>query len=447
MAISNEPLGHTILPSHEAPHVVLSQMGILSPSGVPSPSVVNAMHAIKGTNVSLHNAVVHQQHQVQHEYENNKRPLERPPFLERKKSRRHTVSNGSTLNIDTKNLLLSASSPRSAAIVPFTRSEERQAFIDQQKKSLGPIDIPPPPTLQELGMGWTNEKDYDGLSRAQLISRLIELETQKKACLEKKTTSESPSVSSQEAKAPTEEDRSAEEEEEEEEEESEDHSKSEKMQCKWKDCGLFFDGLQKLIAHINSEHVKSGKPCYSCEWENCSRNEKPFTKRHKMYNHLRTHTGERPFVCVEEGCGKRFSRPDSLTTHVKTHSNVRPYKCSFKSCNKAYYHARSLKKHEKSHEAVSMLSTPNSSIQFSHASGTPYGHTDYIGSQSQSLPTSPHYSLQSPAQHKPYTPTNNVLYSPAGMVEQQQNNEHLIAQPHQLMDSANHQQGFGYEEP
>lgn len=51
----------------------------------------------------------------------------------------------------------------------------------------------------------------------------------------------------------------------------------------------------------------------------------------------------------QTGCGKRFSRPDSLTTHIKTHSNIRPYVCSFKGCKKAYYHSRSLKKHERTH--------------------------------------------------------------------------------------------------
>ncbi|KAI9253835.1 hypothetical protein BDA99DRAFT_442969, partial [Phascolomyces articulosus] len=82
----------------------------------------------------------------------------------------------------------------------------------------------------------------------------------------------------------------------------------------------------------------------------CPRNQKPFTKRHKMHNHLRTHTGERPFECKEPGCGKRFSRPDSLTTHSKIHSNVRPYLCGFENCGKAYYHLRSLRKHERTHE-------------------------------------------------------------------------------------------------
>lgn len=91
---------------------------------------------------------------------------------------------------------------------------------------------------------------------------------------------------------------------------------------------------------------------YFCEWESCPRDRKPFLKRHKMQNHMRTHTGERPFKCHVDGCDKRFSRPDSLNTHVKTHSSIRPFACLFENCTKAYFHSRSLRKHTKSHETA-----------------------------------------------------------------------------------------------
>ncbi|CAO3634810.1 unnamed protein product [Cunninghamella blakesleeana] len=130
-------------------------------------------------------------------------------------------------------------------------------------------------------------------------------------------------------------------------------NKQDGWQCKWVSCDKVTSTLEQLTEHLYRVHVGRGKANYYCGWTGCARHDKPFTKRHKMHNHLRTHTGERPFVCNAAGCHKRFSRPDSLSTHLKTHSNIRPYICN--DCGKSYFHARSLRKHLKASNHVSQV--------------------------------------------------------------------------------------------
>ena len=87
--------------------------------------------------------------------------------------------------------------------------------------------------------------------------------------------------------------------------------------CSWGNCSLEAHSQEQLVTHILDDHIGTGKASYTCEWRGCSRMRKPFTKRHKIQNHVRIHTGERPFPCPVADCGKRFSRQDGLLTHIK----------------------------------------------------------------------------------------------------------------------------------
>lgn len=126
----------------------------------------------------------------------------------------------------------------------------------------------------------------------------------------------------------------------------------ESYHCGWTDCQRQFSSLTALGTHLESVHVTRRKAFYACGWSGCNRRQ-PFAKRHKIISHLRTHTGERPFVCsMDPNCGRRFSRLDALLAHKRIHLNLKQYHCKEPGCDRTYFHARSLRKHTKMHERI-----------------------------------------------------------------------------------------------
>ncbi|KAG1895294.1 uncharacterized protein F5891DRAFT_1059403 [Suillus fuscotomentosus] len=99
---------------------------------------------------------------------------------------------------------------------------------------------------------------------------------------------------------------------------------SDTMTCLWDDCGVVFSHLPSLIEHIHTTHIGVHKSNYTCEWATCNRRGLAQTSRFALISHIRSHTGEKPFICSRPECDKSFTRSDALAKHMRLQHNMPP---------------------------------------------------------------------------------------------------------------------------
>ncbi len=83
---------------------------------------------------------------------------------------------------------------------------------------------------------------------------------------------------------------------------------------------------------------------HNCHYPYCN---KAYSKKAHLRDHLRWHTGEKPYICSWEDCSKRFIRSDELRRHVRTHTAEKRFVCP--TCNKRFLRSDYLAKHQRTH--------------------------------------------------------------------------------------------------
>ena len=140
------------------------------------------------------------------------------------------------------------------------------------------------------------------------------------------------------------------------------------------ECGKTFKNKRSLLPHMQIHRGIKDVPCDICGqmfysktflWSHkmqskCGAEEvvcptcgKKCKNKYYLKRHLMQHTGERPYKCEFEGCGKGFFDSQTLQNHRKIHLDIKEYQCSL--CPKAFRQSYALVIHMKRHNGVRPL--------------------------------------------------------------------------------------------
>ncbi|XP_051993820.1 uncharacterized protein LOC127651829 [Xyrauchen texanus] len=112
-------------------------------------------------------------------------------------------------------------------------------------------------------------------------------------------------------------------------------------------CGKAFPSARGLNRHVK---VHTEEKRYQCE--ECG---KSFVYHFTLTKHKLIHSGERPFPC--KVCGKRFLAKADRSTHMRMHTGEKPFSCT--QCGKKFKHRVALNMHMQGHRGEKRYICPH----------------------------------------------------------------------------------------
>ncbi|XP_046673173.1 uncharacterized protein LOC124362581 isoform X2 [Homalodisca vitripennis] len=93
--------------------------------------------------------------------------------------------------------------------------------------------------------------------------------------------------------------------------------------CRWSECEEYFSTTSALLEHLQAKHVntQSLSETFVCLWNGCKVYDRASCSRSWLERHVLSHGGNKPFRCIVDGCGQRFSSQIMLERHVNQHFN------------------------------------------------------------------------------------------------------------------------------
>ncbi|XP_073697942.1 uncharacterized protein [Garra rufa] len=112
-------------------------------------------------------------------------------------------------------------------------------------------------------------------------------------------------------------------------------------------CGKAFPSVRGLNRHVKVHAEEKRHQCEECG--------KSFVYHFTLTKHQLIHSGERPFPC--KVCGKRFLAKADRATHMRMHTGEKPFSCTL--CGKKFKHRVALNMHMQGHRGEKRYICPH----------------------------------------------------------------------------------------